>query len=105
MPKAELDERLEGIATGLSLEKLFSANPYTLSGGEQRRLSVATAIITQPAMLVLDEPTFAQDARTWVELVSLLSSLLDDGTAIVAITHDEHLIDSLADSVFRMVES
>jgi energy-coupling factor transport system ATP-binding protein len=53
----------------LRLAHLAEANPYTLSGGEARRLSVATALATAPRLLVLDEPTFGQDRRTWIELV------------------------------------
>jgi energy-coupling factor transport system ATP-binding protein len=79
----------------LGLAPLARANPWTLSGGEQRRLSVATALAVGPAVLALDEPTFGQDARTWAELVSLLAGLLDDGTAIVTATHDLHLVRAL----------
>ncbi len=102
MPPAELTERIEYLASRLRLEALLGANPFTLSGGEQRRLSVATALATRPGLLVLDEPTFGQDARTWAELVALLAEVLDEGSAVVAITHDEHLVDALADSTFRM---
>ena len=49
----------------LGLTAFADANPYTLSGGQQRRLSVATALATSPRVLVLDEPTFGQDAATW----------------------------------------
>jgi energy-coupling factor transport system ATP-binding protein len=83
----------------LRLAHLARANPFTLSGGEQRRLSVATALATRPRVLVLDEPTFGQDARTWGELVDLLVDLLDDGAAVVASTHDEHLAEALAAEV------
>ena len=60
-----------------------------LSGGEKRRLSVATVLAAHPQVLVLDEPTFGQDANTWAELASFLSELLDQGTAVVSVTHDE----------------
>ncbi|MFD1714053.1 ABC transporter ATP-binding protein [Amnibacterium flavum] len=81
----------------LRLDHLALANPFTLSGGEKRRLSVATALATAPPVLVLDEPTFGQDARTWAELVALLAELLDEGTAVVAVTHDALFVDALAD--------
>lgn len=81
----------------LRLSHLAMANPYTLSGGEQRRLSVATALATAPRLLVLDEPTFGQDRRTWTELVDLLAKLRDDGCGIVTVTHDTDLVDALAD--------
>ncbi|PWJ55850.1 energy-coupling factor transport system ATP-binding protein [Quadrisphaera granulorum] len=97
LARAEVAERVEGLLERLRLDRLARANPFTLSGGEQRRLSVATALATRPRLLVLDEPTFGQDARTWVELVELLAELRDGGTAVVAATHDVELCEALAD--------
>jgi energy-coupling factor transport system ATP-binding protein len=82
-------------AGAAAADALAAANPYTLSGGEKRRLTVAAVLATAPRVLVLDEPTFGQDARTWAELVALLARLRDDGSAIVAITHDEAVVDAL----------
>jgi energy-coupling factor transport system ATP-binding protein len=86
----------------LRLDHLAHANPFTLSGGEQRRLSVATVLATGPRLLVLDEPTFGQDARTWAELVALLDELRAEGVAVCAVTHDADLVDVLADQVLRL---
>jgi energy-coupling factor transport system ATP-binding protein len=83
----------------LRLTKLADANPFTLSGGEARRLSVATALAAAPRLLVLDEPTFGQDRRTWIELVDLLAGLRDDGHGVVAVTHDDAFVATLADRV------
>jgi energy-coupling factor transport system ATP-binding protein len=91
--KAIVDDLLER----LHLERLALANPYTLSGGEQRRLSVATALATGPRLLILDEPTFGQDRRTWAELVALLATVRDGGAGVVAVTHDEEFVETLAD--------
>ncbi|MEJ2578523.1 MAG: ATP-binding cassette domain-containing protein [Kineosporiaceae bacterium] len=88
-------ERVDALLERLRLVSLAAANPFTLSGGEQRRLSVATALATGPRVLLLDEPTFGQDSRTWAELVGLLIGLLDEGTAVVAATHDEALVEAL----------
>jgi energy-coupling factor transport system ATP-binding protein len=81
----------------LRLDHLADANPHTLSGGEARRLSVATALATAPALLVLDEPTFGQDRRTWCELVELIADLRDAGRGIMLVTHDSALVDAVAD--------
>lgn len=81
----------------LHLAHLADANPFTLSGGEQRRLSVATALSTAPRLLVLDEPTFGQDARTWAELVALLADLRDGGAGLAVVTHDLVLAATLGD--------
>lgn len=88
MPEDEIAARSEELLHRLRLDRLARANPYTLSGGEKRRLTVAAALATRPRVLVLDEPTFGQDARTWAELVAMLAALRDEGTAIVTITHD-----------------
>ncbi|MEU6175676.1 ATP-binding cassette domain-containing protein [Streptantibioticus parmotrematis] len=80
--------RADELLVRLRLDALAEANPHTLSGGERRRLSVATALAAAPRLLVLDEPTFGQDRRTWSELVGLLAALRDDGHGIVAVTHD-----------------
>ena len=90
---ARADELLER----LGLTALAEANPFTLSGGEKRRLSVATAIATAPAVVITDEPTFGQDALTWAALAELLANLRDAGTALALVTHDRALVDALAD--------
>ncbi len=95
LSEPEVRHRVDGLLERLGLTALARANPFTLSGGEQRRLSVGTALATRPRVLVLDEPTFGQDERTWAELVTLLHELLDDGTALVAATHDVALVDAL----------
>jgi len=86
----------------LRLAHLAAANPFTLSGGEQRRLSVATALATAPAVLVLDEPTFGQDRRTYAELVDLLAAHRDAGGSLVFATHDADLVTSLADRTLAL---
>lgn len=94
---AETDAVVTDLLDRLRLSALAEANPYTLSGGEQRRLSVATALATAPHLLVLDEPTFGQDLRTWRETVALLNELADDGRGLAVVTHDEDLVTALAD--------
>ncbi|WP_308491995.1 ABC transporter ATP-binding protein [Microbacterium terrisoli] len=73
----------------LGLHALARANPFTLSGGQKRRLSVGTVLATGPRVVVLDEPTFGQDRRGWISLVQLLQDEIARGTAVVAVTHDE----------------
>jgi len=102
LDEAETAARIGGLLDRLRLRHLADANPFTLSGGEKRRLSVATVLVTRPALLVLDEPTFGQDARTWRELVAFLAELLDSGSSIVMVTHDADLVAALADEEFRM---
>jgi energy-coupling factor transporter ATP-binding protein EcfA2 len=102
LPAVEIAGRVDGLLDRLRLAGLADANPFTLSGGEKRRLSVATVLATRPDVLVLDEPTFGQDSRTWRELVGILAGLVDDGAAVVAVTHDERLVRALADRELRL---
>ena len=94
--------RADELLDGLRLGSLADANPFTLSGGEQRRLSVATALATAPRLLVLDEPTFGQDRRTWGELVRLLAALRDDGRGVCFVSHDRAFVHALADRTLQL---
>lgn len=97
-PQARVDELL----ARLRLDHLVGANPFTLSGGEKRRLSVATALVNAPRLVLFDEPTFGQDDRTFVELAALIRELTDEGVTVVSITHDEAFIASLGDHIIHL---
>ena len=79
----------------LQLSRFAKANPFTLSGGEKRRLSVASMLADAPKVLVMDEPTFGQDFTTWTSMVRLIAGVRDQGCAVIVITHDEPLITAL----------
>lgn len=87
--------RVDALLERLGLRGLAAVSPYALSGGEQRRLSVATALAAAPPLLLLDEPTFGQDSRTWAALAALLAEHRDAGGAVVMATHDRALIAAL----------
>lgn len=86
----------------LGLERLAEVSPFTLSGGEKRRLAVGAATVGQPDVLVLDEPTFAQDALTWRTLVTLLVEQVAAGRSVVVATHDLPLVDALGAAPVRL---
>ncbi|MFD0555767.1 energy-coupling factor transport system ATP-binding protein [Stackebrandtia endophytica] len=96
--------RTDELLERLRLTKLAQANPFTLSGGEARRLSVATALASAPEVLVFDEPTFGQDRRTWLELTDLIATLRDEGTAIAVVSHDTDFVAATADRVLTMMD-
>ncbi|MBY0689704.1 ATP-binding cassette domain-containing protein [Microbacterium marinilacus] len=99
---AAVAARVEPLLERLGLARLAAVNPFTLSGGEKRRLTVAAMLASRPRMLVLDEPTYGQDARTWRELASLLDQVRADGAAVVCVTHDRPLVAALADDVLDL---
>ncbi len=89
---AEVTERVEAMLARFGLEEKAHTHPFLLSGGEKRRLSVGTALITRPRVLALDEPTFGQDRARAAELLSLLRDLQSEGTTILVVTHDLQLV-------------
>ena len=99
MTEEEIAPLVEEHLEALGLTKLARANPMTLSGGEKRRLSVATALISAPELLILDEPTFGQDRGTWLGLVRLLRSALERGVTLVSITHDPAFVAAMGQRV------
>ncbi len=76
----------------LGLAHLEQADPRELSGGEQRRLAVAAALLHGPAVLLADEPTVGQDRHTWAALVGLVAAYRAAGGSVVAATHDASVV-------------
>lgn len=99
MSEAEIAPLVDEHLEALGLTQLARANPMTLSGGEKRRLSVATALISAPELLILDEPTFGQDRGTWLGLVRLLRAALERGVTLVSITHDPAFVAAMGQRV------
>jgi energy-coupling factor transporter ATP-binding protein EcfA2 len=85
---------------GLPLEVFGDRSPYTLSGGEQRRLSLAPALARRPRLLVLDEPTYGQDRHGYDRLIDFFRARLGSGTAILVATHDLRLVADLGARAF-----
>ncbi|MEV1332464.1 ABC transporter ATP-binding protein [Micromonospora costi] len=104
-PEPAVRAVVDDLLSRLRLGALAGANPYTLSGGEARRLSVATALATAPRLLICDEPTFGQDRRTWLELVDLFADLRDAGHGVVTVTHDAEFVAALADRQLTLARS
>lgn len=85
-----------------ALRQYAAVNPYTLSGGEKRRLTVAASLAAAPRVLILDEPTFGQDRRTWMQIVRLIHGLRGDGVSIIVVTHDRELVTALGARIVEL---
>jgi energy-coupling factor transporter ATP-binding protein EcfA2 len=94
---AQLMDRL-----ALPLGVFGERSPYRLSGGEQRRLSLACALVRRPDVLVLDEPTFGQDRHGYEALLAILRDLLAAGTCLIAATHDQRFVRDVADRIVTL---
>ena len=85
-------------AVGLD-ESYMERNPFSLSGGEKRRVAIASVLTTKPEYLVLDEPTAGIDGRGRALLLSLLDRIHRNGTTVVLITHDLEIAFSRSDKI------
>ena len=105
VPRAEAETRARDLLRRFALSQYADANPYTLSGGEKRRLTVASALAAAPRVLLLDEPTFGQDRRTWMQIVRLIGTLRADGVSVIVVTHDRELVTALGARLVELVPS
>lgn len=86
-PYKEMHDRLAPIASTLGIQKLLNKYPYEVSGGEKQRAAVARALITEPKLILADEPTGALDSRSSDELLWLFSEVNRVGQTILMVTH------------------
>lgn len=83
----QMMQKLEPIAKKLEITHLLEKYPYEVSGGQKQRAAVARALITQPQLILADEPTGAMDSRSTDQLLDLFQSINEDGQTIVMVTH------------------
>lgn len=100
--EAERTRIVDDLLERLRLAHIAKANPFSLSGGEKRRLSVATVLSSTPDLVILDEPTFGQDRNTFIELLTLLRELTRQGKSIVSVTHDPLVVSAMGDDVIDL---
>lgn len=83
----EMNKRLKPLASMLGISELLYKYPYEVSGGQKQRAAVARALITQPKLILADEPTGALDSRSSDDLLSLFSRINQSGQTILMVTH------------------
>ncbi len=103
-PEAEVETRVRQLLETFGLARYAEANPFTLSHGEKRRLSVAAMLAAEQQTIILDEPTFGQDERNAAALMTMLKDLNARGTTVIMITHDMRVVAEYAASVAVMLD-
>ncbi len=86
-PYREMEKRIAPVATQLGISELLKKYPYEVSGGQKQRAAVARALITNPKLILADEPTGALDSKATDELLSLFADINRTGQTILMVTH------------------
>lgn len=103
-PKAEAEATARKMLERVGLGHRFDAYPDELSGGQQQRVAIARAIVTEPALLLADEPTGNLDTKTSVEIMDLMTRLnREQGITIVMVTHEPDIA-AYAQRLLRFVD-
>ncbi|MDO8691977.1 MAG: ABC transporter ATP-binding protein [Dehalococcoidia bacterium] len=100
----DLADRVDAALGFMQIGHLKDRPPYRLSGGEKKKVALASVLVLNPRVLLLDEPTANLDPRTQSSLVELLNELSQDGCTIVTATHDLDIVEVIADRVYVIGE-
>lgn len=90
-PAEEINQRVHAVLEHVGMGRYAQHRPTQLSGGQQQRVAIARALVTEPQVILADEPTGALDSRTGNEVMNLFLALHEQGRTIIMITHDEHI--------------
>jgi cobalt/nickel transport system ATP-binding protein len=100
--KAEIRERVETTLETLEIAHLRDRPPHRLSGGEKKRVAIASVLVLDPEVLLLDEPTAALDPRSQSQIIDLLIGWGDGKKTVITATHDLGLVEDIADDCFLL---
>ena len=95
VPVAERRKRAEKVLDRMGLSDRLNHKPSELSGGQKQRTAIARATVTDPALILADEPTGALDSHTGESVMDLFNEINREGTTIIVVTHDEKIGRSL----------
>lgn len=98
--KPDIRAAVDAAAREFRVEHLKDRSPHRLSGGEKKRVALASVLVINPEVLLLDEPTAALDPKSTSEMVDFLVSCRDSGRTVITATHDLSIIEDIADHCF-----
>ena len=98
--KEEIKKRLEEFVSILDITDLLDRSPHQLSIGEKRKVAIASSLIINPDILILDEPTAGLDPLTTRHIMDLLIQANASGKTIITSTHDLHIVEEISDLVY-----
>ncbi|MDP4093652.1 MAG: ABC transporter ATP-binding protein [Bacillota bacterium] len=97
LPRVQVQERIDDVLDLLKIHHLKDKTPFKLSGGEKKKVAIASILVLNPEILILDEPTNGLDPRTQRWLVELLLTLNKAGKTIITSTHNLELVQEISD--------
>ena len=100
----EVKTRVEDVLAMMDIDKLRDRSPHTLSGGEKKKVCIASVLVNNPDILLLDEPSAGLDPRTQLWLVELLQELGRAGKTVITATHDLEIIEMISERAIVMGE-
>ena len=101
MGAAKIDGRIREISSALGIEEVLKKYPYQMSGGQKQRVAAARAIITEPKLVLADEPTGALDSANGENIMEIFTKLNKEGKTIIIVTHDAHVA-SYCERIIRL---
>jgi len=102
--KNEINERIDEVLKQIGLEDKKDKMPHELSGGEQQRIAIARAILNHPKLIIADEPTGNLDKETANDIMQLLYSIAQTGTAVIMSTHNISLLNKYPGKAYQCLE-
>jgi energy-coupling factor transport system ATP-binding protein len=99
-PQKSVEKRVDHVIKMLDLEKYLAVSPFALSGGEKKRVALASVLAWNPKYVVMDEPTIGQDALQKERLKNFIIQLITQGRAVIIVTHDVEFVAECKPRVF-----
>jgi cobalt/nickel transport system ATP-binding protein len=99
-PKAQIRERVEAVLESMGISHLRDRPPHRLSGGEKKRVAIASVLITDPEVLLLDEPSAALDPLSQSQIIDLIVSWRNGSKTVITATHDLDTLEDISDRCY-----
>ena len=96
LPPEQVKQRVDDVVAMLGIRNLLDRAPHMLSGGEKKKVCIASILATNPDVLLLDEPTGGLDPRTQIWLIDLIQALARSGKTVITATHDLDIVEQIS---------